>query len=109
MKGKAEGRLSAGRVAAPTQSLRQAQHIDDVTMLTGPAPAVLDLDDILKGLPPLATVPQAQGVLTLSKSSLYALLESGRLAHVRLGGGGGAIRIPRAAIAQYLRDCARGV
>jgi excisionase family DNA binding protein len=78
-------------------------------MQARPAPDWLrDLAELLKDVPPLATVAEAQAVLRLSKSSLYALLQDGTLPHVRLGGNGGAIRIPKPSIKAFLRRCARG-
>jgi excisionase family DNA binding protein len=48
----------------------------------------------------LMTVPEAAAFLRLSRSTLYNLMESGRLAYVRLVGDGrrAARRIPRKAV-----------
>ncbi len=48
----------------------------------------------------LMTVPEAGAFLRLSRSTLYNLMESGRLPYVRLGGDGrrAARRIPRRAV-----------
>lgn len=51
-------------------------------------------------------VPEAAKMLNLSRSALYALMEKGDLAYLKIGG---ARRIPRAAIEDLARRCLVGV
>jgi excisionase family DNA binding protein len=89
---KSEGRSAAGAGVLPDRGQ-----------------AALDLDDVLRELPPMLKVEEARAALRLSRSGLYGMLQDGTLAHVRLRGGGrGAIRIPKSSIEKYLRDCTCG-
>ena len=56
----------------------------------------------------LFTVEQASEQLQVSKSIIYALVESGKLACHRIGMGRGTIRISHSDIQSYLESCRYG-
>jgi excisionase family DNA binding protein len=60
----------------------------------------------LSGYPVLMTVPQVCEITQLGKSTVYQLLEEKVIVSVKMGG---SIRVPRAALASYIRLCTRGL
>lgn len=50
----------------------------------------------------LLSVKEASQRLAVSRGCVYELIASGKLAHARIGCGRGTIRIPEAALAEYL-------
>lgn len=53
----------------------------------------------------LLTVKEVAGLLRISLGSVYALCKAGRLPHHRLGSGSGVVRIDRADLVQYAKQC----
>lgn len=53
----------------------------------------------------LATITQAMAFLSMSRSSIYKLMESGRLTYCRIGG---ARRIPWASLERLVQDSTVG-
>ncbi len=56
----------------------------------------------------LRTVPEAADQFRLSDRAVYELCRTGKLRHLRLGNGSGAIRIDQADIDAYQRSCIVG-
>jgi excisionase family DNA binding protein len=57
----------------------------------------------------LYDVKAAAPLLSLSESSVYSLCARHLIRHIRVGAGGGGIRIPESAIAEYLKRREIGV
>ena len=55
------------------------------------------------------TVRQVGERLQVSKSTVYRLISSGQLAHLRVGGEAGAIRVPARALVEYVERQTAGV
>jgi len=55
------------------------------------------------------TIREVAELLKLSQSSVYQLIEAGRLAHHRIGQGRGAIRVLEADLQSYLDQCRQGI
>lgn len=53
----------------------------------------------------LLTVRDVAKRLNVSTSSVYALIQKGRLPHHRIGAGRGAIRVSEEDLAAYLESC----
>ena len=60
-------------------------------------------DAIVSTLPELCTTKQTAGILNVSRRQLYRYIAAGKLPLVRPGGAK-TIRIPKAAIAQFVRS-----
>lgn len=56
----------------------------------------------------LKTVPEAASQLRLSDGAVYELCRAGKLRHLRLGNGSGAIRIDQEDIDAYRKSCVVG-
>jgi excisionase family DNA binding protein len=57
----------------------------------------------------LLTVNQVARQLSVSERTVYALCDTGKLRHARIGTGRGTIRIPEDAVAEYLASVTTGV
>lgn len=55
------------------------------------------------------TVSDVAIQLRISKASVYQLIESGRLAHHRIGARRGAIRVSQEDLDAYMADCRTGI
>ncbi|TWT96127.1 Helix-turn-helix domain protein [Botrimarina colliarenosi] len=55
--------------------------------------------------PPLLTVAMVAERLRVSRTTVYQLVESGKLGAHRIGGGRGAIRVSEDELAAYLQRC----
>jgi excisionase family DNA binding protein len=66
-----------------------------------------ELQALLDAIPqqPLLTVAEVVEALRLGKSKVYGLLNDKAIVSVRMGS---SVRVPREAVASYLRRCYRG-